>query len=122
MAFNDVIEKTGMAIDAAGVVVIVTGAAIAFVAVAVRGAEDKEETLKGTSTCAKCDLKKAEKCHTVIKVKEGDEEVVYWFDEASSKKHHRPICQEAKEGTVTGTVSKKDDKHIVKVSKVEFKE
>ena len=36
MAFNDVIEKIGMAIDAAGVVVIVTGAAIAFVAVTVR--------------------------------------------------------------------------------------
>jgi uncharacterized membrane protein len=36
MVFNDVIEKIGMAIDAAGVVVIVTGAAIAFVATAVR--------------------------------------------------------------------------------------
>src|SRR5215468_10451769 len=36
MVFNDVIEKTGMAIDAAGVVVIVTGAAIAFVIGAVR--------------------------------------------------------------------------------------
>ena len=36
MAFNDVIEKTGMAIDAAGVVVIVTGAAVAFVIAAVR--------------------------------------------------------------------------------------
>ena len=36
MVFNDVIEKTGMAIDAAGVVVIVTGAAIAFVTAAVR--------------------------------------------------------------------------------------
>ena len=36
MTFNDVIEKTGMAIDAAGVVVIVTGAAIAFVIAAVR--------------------------------------------------------------------------------------
>ena len=32
MVFNDVIEKIGMIIDAAGVVVIVTGAAIAFVA------------------------------------------------------------------------------------------
>ena len=32
MVFNDVIEKIGMTIDAAGVVVIVTGAAIAFVA------------------------------------------------------------------------------------------
>src|SRR5262245_28262064 len=36
MAFNDVIDKIGMTIDAAGVVVIVTGAAIAFVAAAVR--------------------------------------------------------------------------------------
>jgi uncharacterized membrane protein len=36
MVFNDVIEKIGMIIDAAGVVVIVTGAAIAFVAGAVR--------------------------------------------------------------------------------------
>ena len=36
MAFNDVIEKTGMAIDAAGVVVVVAGAALAFVIAAVR--------------------------------------------------------------------------------------
>jgi uncharacterized membrane protein len=36
MVFNDVIEKIGMIIDAAGVVVIVTGAAIAFAVTAVR--------------------------------------------------------------------------------------
>jgi uncharacterized membrane protein len=36
MVFNDVIEKIGMIIDAAGVVVIVIGAAIAFAAGAVR--------------------------------------------------------------------------------------
>ena len=36
MVFNDVIEKIGMTIDAAGVAVIVTGAAIAFVVTAVR--------------------------------------------------------------------------------------
>src|SRR5215471_809457 len=36
MGYNDVIEKIGMTIDAAGVVVIVTGAAIAFVVTAVR--------------------------------------------------------------------------------------
>ncbi len=36
MAFNDMIDKIGMIIDAAGVVVIVTGVAIAFVAGAVR--------------------------------------------------------------------------------------
>jgi uncharacterized membrane protein len=36
MVYSDVIEKIGMTIDAAGVVVIVTGAAIAFVVTAVR--------------------------------------------------------------------------------------
>ena len=36
MVYNDAIEKIGMAIDAAGVVVIVTGAATAFVVCAVR--------------------------------------------------------------------------------------
>jgi uncharacterized membrane protein len=36
MVFNDMIEKIGMTIDAAGVVVIVTGTAIAFVITAVR--------------------------------------------------------------------------------------
>jgi len=36
MHYNDVIEKTGMVIDAAGVVVIVGGAALAFVVCAVR--------------------------------------------------------------------------------------
>ena len=36
MVFNDVVEKIGMTIDAAGAVVIVTGAAIAFVVTAIR--------------------------------------------------------------------------------------
>ena len=36
MVFNDVIDKIGMTIDAAGVVVIVIGAGIAFVVSAVR--------------------------------------------------------------------------------------
>jgi uncharacterized membrane protein len=43
MAFNDVIEKIGMTIDAAGVVVIVTGAAIAFVITAVRLSRHESE-------------------------------------------------------------------------------
>jgi hypothetical protein len=82
-----------------------------------RADEGKEETLKGTITCAKCDLKLIKgKCHTVVKVKD----TVYWFDPDGSKKYHKPICTEPKEGTVTGTVSEKDGKKWVKVSKVDF--
>ena len=82
-------------------------------------AEGKEVTIKGTITCAKCDLKLADKCHTVIKSKDGK---VYWFDDASGKKNHKKICTSPTEGEVTGTVSKEGDKEIIKVEKVKFNE
>ena len=91
-------------------------AAAALVVPAVR-AEDKEETLKGKVCCLKCELKMADKCHTVIKV----DDKVYLFDDESHKKYHGDTCTEAKEGTVTGVVSKKDDKMYVKVTKLEYK-
>lgn len=87
-----------------------------FVMVQADDKETKEKTLKGTITCGKCDLKLVKKCNTVIKVKED----VYWFDAASNKKYHRDTCTEAKEGTVKGTVSEKDGKKWIKVSKVEY--
>jgi hypothetical protein len=96
------------------------GLAVALVLVVAIQADDKEKTLKGTITCAKCDLKKEAKCATVISVKEGGKDVVYYFDADSHKTNHKTICQEAKKGSVTGTVSEKDGKHTVKVSKVEF--
>jgi len=84
-------------------------------------ADDKEVTLKGDITCAKCDLKLADKCATVVKVKEGGKDVVYYFDEAGHKKYHSKVCTESKEGSVTGKVSEKDGKKIITVSKVEYK-
>ncbi len=91
----------------------------------IAAAEDKKEggtkTLKGTITCAKCDLGIESDCATVIKVKEGDKDVIYYFDKAGDKKYHGKICKSPMEGTVTGTVSKDGDKMIVKVTKVEYK-
>jgi Family of unknown function (DUF6370) len=103
--------------------------AFAFVAVALCTAvqarpddkKDKEVTLKGEICCAKCELKVAKNCATVIKVKEDGKDVVYYFDDAGHKKNHKEICTEVKEGTVTGKVSEKDGKKIITVSKVEFK-
>jgi len=91
--------------------------------------KDKEKTLKGTITCAKCDLKVEglTKCATVIKVakdkKDKDsKDTVYYFDSKSHKEYHPDICKTPKKGTVTGVVSEKDGKHTIKVSKVEFDE
>jgi hypothetical protein len=81
-------------------------------------AEEKEETLKGEITCAKCGLKidGQTKCATVIKVGEK----VYWFDAKADKDNHKAICTEAKKGTVKGTVKKDGDKMIVTVKEVKF--
>jgi hypothetical protein len=86
----------------------------------VQAAEDKEETLKGTITCAKCDLKKEKACATVIVVKKDGKDVVYYFDTESGKKNHKTICTEAKKGQVTGTVKKDGEKMVVTVKEVKF--
>jgi len=83
--------------------------------------EKKEVTLKGTITCAKCDLKKEAKCATVIKVTKDGKDTIYYLDTAAHKKYHNDVCQEAKEGSVTGTVKKDGEKMIVTVSKLEYK-
>jgi hypothetical protein len=86
----------------------------------VRAEEDKEVTLKGTITCAKCDLKKEKACTTVIVVKKDDKETIYYFDKDSGKKHHKEICTEAKKGEVTGTVKKDGEKMVVTVKELKF--
>ena len=82
----------------------------------------KEVTLKGTITCAKCDLKVEglDKCATVIKVKEGDKDVIYYLDDKSHKDIHPKVCKAGKPGSVTGSVSEKDGKKTVTCSKVEL--
>jgi hypothetical protein len=102
--------------------------ALALGLVANLRAADKEEKgkevkLKGTITCAKCDLGKSDSCAVVVVVKEDGKDVIYWFDEKGHAANHTKganVCKKAKEGTVTGTVSEKDGKKIVTVKKVEL--
>ena len=90
--------------------------------VAARAEEDKEETLKGNITCAKCELKvKGQKaCATVVVVKKDDKETIYYFDKDGHKKYHDDICKAGKKGTVTGTVKKDGEKMIVTVKELKY--
>ncbi len=83
--------------------------------------KDKEVTLKGVITCAKCDLGLEKSCATVIKVsKKGEKDKVYYFDEKGHKKYHSNVCTSGKKGEVVGVTGKKKDKLIVKVKKVKY--
>ena len=84
--------------------------------------EKKEVTLKGDITCAKCTLKVEgqDTCATVIKVKEGDKDVIYLFiDEGKKEPYHKEFCttKGGKKGSVTGVVSEKDGKKYIKPEK-----
>ena len=92
------------------------GLAIVFAAVAAISAADEKVTLKGSITCAKCDLGKEKKCATVIVAKDG----TYYFDGPSNKKYHKDICKAAKKGTVTGTVSEKGGKKVISVKELKY--
>jgi hypothetical protein len=104
---------------------ILFGALAVLCALAVTArAADKEVTLKGKIMCAKCELKlkDVKKCQTVIQVKEGDKEVVYFFkDKGNKEEYHEAVCGGGvKEGTVTGTVTEKDGKKWITPKKVEY--
>jgi hypothetical protein len=95
-----------------------------FLFVAVRAEEDKEETLKGNITCAKCELKVKDQktCATVVVVKKDDKDTVYYFDKAGHKKYHDDICKKGKTGTVKGTVKKEGEKMVVTVKELKYDE
>lgn len=86
-----------------------------------KAAAEKEVKVTGNITCAKCELKKSDNCATVVVAKVAGKDVVYYFDAKGDKDHHKEICKAGKQGTVTGTVTEKDGKKTITVTKVEFK-
>jgi len=91
-----------------------------FSASFVRAEDSKDVTLKGTLTCAKCDLKQSPTCQNVLQVKDGDKTTTYWLaDNTLSKDSHGAVCHGPKEGvSVTGVVSEKDGKQWITASKI----
>jgi hypothetical protein len=84
-------------------------------------ADDAPVTLKGTMTCAKCGLKIADKCQSVLQVKNGDTTTLYYIaDSDASKGTHDKVCTAAVDNvTITGTVADKDGKKWITPTKIE---
>lgn len=90
-----------------------------FVTATFTASAAEEVTLTGKATCAKCDLKKAEKCTSVLQVEKDGKTVTYYLEGKPGADFHKEICSESKSAKATGTVSKKDGKDILTVSKIE---
>jgi Family of unknown function (DUF6370) len=88
----------------------------------VAGSQDKEVTIKGKVTCAKCGLMVAgqDKCATVVVEKKDAKDVIYYFDAESHKKFHGPVCTDTKDGSVKGVVSDKDGKKWIAAKDVTY--
>ena len=84
-------------------------------------ASNKEVTITGNAVCAKCFLHESDKCQTVIQTTVAGKAVNYYLtDNDVSKAFHKNICGNAGENvTATGTVTEKDGKEMLTVSKIE---
>jgi len=79
--------------------------------------------LEGTATCAKCDLKIAEKCQAAVVVKTADGKSETYLSEGNDKAKalHKEICKGGKEATVEGTVGEKDGKKTITITNYAIK-
>jgi len=80
------------------------------------------EELQGEATCAKCNLKTADKCTLALTVeKDGKKETILAEQNDVAKGFHKQICQDTKTVKVEGTVTEKDGKKVIALTKIEAK-
>ena len=83
-------------------------------------AASKEVTITGKALCTKCALHESSECQTAIQTEKDGKTVTYYLtpnDTATA--FHKNICTTPEQVTATGTVSKKDGKKMLTVSKIE---
>ena len=84
-------------------------------------AASKEVTITGNAVCAKCTLHESDKCQTVIQAQIAGKAVNYYVTQNDvSKAFHKNICSGPGEKvTATGTITEKDGKEMLTLSKIE---
>lgn len=80
----------------------------------------KEITVKGEAQCAKCNLKQATECQTVITAEKNGKKTTYYLAKnAVADKFHEEVCKAPKQASVTATCKKEGDKLVLTASKAE---
>lgn len=104
--------------------VAVAAVCSSFLATSAADEKGKEVTITGSLMCAKCKLKMegVKKCTNAVQVKEGEKTVTYILDDKGNGEDYHECGGDVKEGVkVTGTLTEKDGKKVVKPTKVEVK-
>jgi len=103
--------------------IILTLVALLGLAAAPAFAESKgkEITVSGKACCAKCCLKTATECETVLSVEKDGKKTTYHLAKNDvSEKFHSEICKAPQSATVTATCKKEGDKLVLTCSKAEL--
>jgi hypothetical protein len=78
-------------------------------------------TITGEGKCAKCSLKLAKECQTVIQAEKDGKTVTYYLaDNDVAKNFHENVCRQAKTVTASGTVEEKDGKMQLTATKIKL--
>jgi len=99
-------------------------ASLSIVALSVLGMSvfaDNPTIIKGEAACAKCELHVADSCQNVITVTGADGKKEQIFCEANpvAKAFHKTICHGPANVTAEGTISEKDGKKYITLTKIE---
>ena len=78
--------------------------------------------IAGEGTCAKCDLKIADKCQNAIVVTgaDGKKETILCDANDVSKAFHSSVCKGAAKVTAEGVVTEKEGKKTIALTKIEL--
>jgi hypothetical protein len=95
-------------------------ALLSTIALAALSASLLAEDIKGEAVCAKCELHQADKCQTAIRVtKDGKTEVILADNNDVAKAFHKTICHGPANVTAAGTITEKDGKKTIALTKIE---
>jgi hypothetical protein len=94
---------------------LLTALCVAFLAISASAADTI--TIKGDASCTKCAMHETDKCGCAIKGADG---VIYYAEKNDvAKNFHESICKGPAKVVATGTVSDKDGKKVITLTKIE---
>ncbi len=102
-------------------IALLAGLAFAGAAMTALAEDSKETTITGNMVCGKCKLNETASCQNVIQVEKDGKTVNYYLakNDVSDAKHEDVCHGDGKKMTATGTVTEKDGKEIMTVTKLE---